>query len=166
MNKTTIDPYDAALLEHQPLIRRLAHGYCGQHPYNGEPDDFAQDVCELALARAKNYRATYKFATWIHYLAGWVATNRKQLASAKRRTGRTVAVPDSLAVAPRQHDYTELSDALRRLPGTREAGVALRVAMGDEGPEIANDMGISRERVRQLKVVGQRQIGKALGVAA
>lgn len=158
--------YNALLLEHRPLIRRLAHSYCTQHPANGEPDDFAQDVCELALMRAKNYRSTYSFATWLHYLAGWVATMRKQKASAKRRTGRAVEIPTTLSVPPTQHDYTELSDALRRLPGTREAGVALRVAMGEDGQEIANDMGISRERVRQLKVVGQRQIGAALGLAA
>lgn len=163
MNATSISPaaYNAMLVEHRPLVRKMAHFYCAKHPANGDPEDFAQDLCEMALVRATNYRTNYLFATWIRYLSKAVAYTRKQKAAAKSRSGRSVEVPETLATPASQHDYAELSQVLRHVAG-RGGEALVRVAMGDRLEDVGADMGISKERVRQITNVERRRLVQSL----
>jgi DNA-directed RNA polymerase sigma subunit (sigma70/sigma32) len=66
-----------------------------------------------------------------------------------------------IATQPTQDDYAELSATLARLSG-RSGDVLLRIAMGDELGEIANDYGISRERVRQIGEQARTKLRRAV----
>lgn len=157
--------YDQKLTEYLPFIRKLAN-----KAYPRSPDDLVQDVTVLALRKWQSYSDDYKFGTWLVQLTRNAVSDRKQAASRKKRTAVLVAIDrggfdDSKHVAsnPNQHDYVELSQVLRRLSGTRDSDVLMRIAMGDELGEIGADYGISRERVRQL---GERERKRLVRVAA
>lgn len=158
-------PYRDRLLAYTPFIRKRANWYCGIHPANGDPNDFIQDVFLLGLQREQVYNARYTFGTWVRYLCRMVADRNKQKRQTAAGSARHVEIDAafSLSVPPAQQTYAELSETLRRLSGTRDSHVLMRIAMGDELHEIGEDMGISKERVRQLCV---RERGRLLAAEA
>lgn len=159
--------YGDRLVAYMPLVRKLANRYCRKHSGNGPVEDFVQDVLELALKREANYDASYTFGTWMHYLCGWIAADRftKRKTAAGRAFHVEFDAKYSGSCEPRQFEYAELSQVLRLLSG-RDGEVVLRTAMGEELALIGADLGVSKERVRQLKVRGRQQLSAALAEVA
>jgi RNA polymerase sigma factor (sigma-70 family) len=145
--------YDAQLLAYTPFIEKMANR---AYP-NGNADELVQEIYLLALRKWDRYNQSYKFGTWLIQLCRNVVSERKHAASRKKRAAVHVTIDATgiehtkhVAIDPSQHSYAELSEALRRLSGTRDSDALMRLAMGDELQDVAIDMGISRERVRQL----------------
>lgn len=138
--------FDAAVLAYMPFIRRMVNR---ANPKSTE--DMVQDVVVEAMATWHLYNSNYKFGTWMRLVVRNVTGAQRLAASRKKRTAAFVPIDKvSLSVAPSQHDYAELSEALRNLSGTRDSDVLMRLAMGEGLAEVGEDMGLSRERVRQL----------------
>jgi RNA polymerase sigma factor (sigma-70 family) len=134
--------YDAKVLAHMPLIRRIAKSWCSRHPKNGEVEDFIQDTVAEAFRTGHLYDGRYEFSTWIFFATRSVID--------QRRKARPALMPLAESVPARQHDYAELSEALRRLSGTRASDMLVRHAMGDDFAEIGAAFGITRQRAHQL----------------
>lgn len=150
MTATTARPtwYDTQLTAYRPFIRKLA-----RKAYRRNSEDLEQQICERAMLRWHIYDPTrYKFGTWLVQVARNCVAENRETAGAQMRSAPTVSFDDSHSAAtpPNQLDYAELSQVLRRLSGTRDSEALIRVAMGEEMPDVANDMGVSRQRVFQL----------------
>lgn len=158
-NDNRPDWYDAKVTEYMPFIRKLAN----RAYRNGNADDLAQDVALMALRKWRSYRTEYKFGTWLVWVTRATVSDRKALATAKKRHALHVDLDRGVHIAtqPTQDDYAELSATLARLSG-RSGDVLLRIAMGDELGEIANDYGISRERVRQIGEQARTKLRRAV----
>lgn len=148
-NDNTTRPawYDAAIIEHMPLIRRLAHKY----RRGAAADDLAQDISESAMLRWHYYDDKHSFGAWLNLVASYVISDQRQKAGRVKRTAAFVSIEGLPLSAPAtQHDYAELSEVLSRLSGTRDSDFLLRHAAGEDMQEIGKEHGISKERVRQL----------------
>lgn len=154
--------YDQKLAAYQPYIRRLVN-----RAVRVNRDDVVQDVYVEAMNKWHLYRDEYRFGTWIGLMVRNVISDKLQKSTRKKRIATIVSLDRegvlNISTDPVQHDYVELSQVLRRLSGTRDSDVLMRIAMGDELGEIGADYGISRERVRQL---GERERGRLVRVAA
>lgn len=134
--------YDAQVLAHMPLIRRIASSYCLRHPANGEVEDFVQDALAEAFRIGHLFDGRYKFSSWIFFACRSVI--------AERRKPQPSLMPATDSVPARQHDYAELSEALRRLSGNRASDMLVRHAMGSDFAEIGQAFGITKQRAHQL----------------
>ncbi|WP_374833957.1 sigma-70 family RNA polymerase sigma factor [Paenochrobactrum pullorum] len=148
--------FDAALLKYQPGLGRLANRLM--------PDDaesLVQDTNLFAVERHTNFRgdpSQPKSGFWM-----WLQWNMRSIAYAKRhkKTGATSLKLDGVT-RPNQLDYTELSQSLALLSG--KGGLIIkRRAMGDTLQEIGRDIGVTRERVRQIENAARAKLLKQVG---
>lgn len=138
--------FDARLAEYSPMINKLANNA----RRSGGADDLAQDIRLAAMERWQSYRPEdFKFGTWLAWVTRSVVSDAKIKAATKKRTA--VVMTDHRVSAPAtQQIHAELVEVLSRLSGTRDSDVLLRFAMGEDLAAIGAEMGISRERARQL----------------
>lgn len=153
------DWYDEKVTEYMPFIRKLAN----KAYRNGNADDLAQDVALMALRKWRSYRTEYKFGTWLVWVTRAAVSDRKTIATAKKRAAVHVGLDRGkyIATPAPQHDYAELSDALRHLSAGRNGDILVRIAMGAELSELADEYGISRERARQIGEQERRKLRRA-----
>jgi len=146
MTATRPAEYDRQVINHLPLIRKIAYRLGVK-----DVEDFVQDVC-VSLFRSSGESGTYRFATWVWTAARGVNALDKIRHATKKRSGRHVEFRDfhSPSVEANQEDYADLSAAVRSLSGTRDSDFLIRHAMGDSLAEIGRESGVGRERARQL----------------
>ena len=141
--------YDDKVTEYLPFVRRLVNTQNQRGP-----EDMVQDVMLEAMRKWPLYRDDYKFGTWMALMVGNVISDRRAVAGAKKRQARLCSLDaggvSNMSTPARQHDQLELSEALRRLSGTRDSEVLMRYAMGEDLAVIGADYGIGKERARQL----------------
>lgn len=155
--------YDRQVLAYTPFVKRTAYKWCSRHPANGEPADFCQDVMTEAFHRASHYDEKYTFGVWMRFICRVIMDRRKKKLETYEARARHVdhAETFGLGYEAVQDSRTELSQVLARMSG-RGGEILVRCAMGEELGEIANDMGISKERVRQLKNVARAGLVRSL----
>lgn len=145
--------FDAALLKYQPGLARLASRLRPE-----DPQSLVQDVNVFALSRHTNFRGDPtqpKSGFW-----NWLQLNMRSMAQAKRQK-----IPDKeqeSTTSASQEYYTDLSRTLARLTG-RNGQVLTRRAMGDTLEEIGKDLGVTRERIRQIENAARAQLIKQVG---
>lgn len=155
--------YDRQVLAYTPYVRRMAYWWCSRHPANGDPADFVQDVMTEAFHRYPLYDAKYTFGVWMRFICRIIVDRRKKKLMTYEARSRHVSddCAASISVPANQQECAELSQVLARLTG-RGGEIIVRCAMGDELGEIGADLGISKERVRQLKNVARSGLVKSL----
>lgn len=155
--------YDRQVLAYMPYVRRMAYRWCRIHPANGDPADFVQDVMTEAFHRYPLYDAKYTFGVWMRFICRIIVDRRKKKLMTYEARARHVPDDGAMAIGvpANQQECAELSQILARLTG-RGGEIIVRCAMGDELGEIGADMGISKERVRQLKNVARSGLVKSL----
>jgi RNA polymerase sigma factor (sigma-70 family) len=118
-----------------------------------ERADLVTDTIIHCLGHWRGYREDGGFWNWIYWCMRGVHSNKRMQ---RDRHPRLVedpdgAIMDSRYTSPSQITHVELSQTLDTM-NTRAGKVLLRRAMTDDTLlEIAADMGISKERVRQLE---------------
>lgn len=155
--------YDRQVLAYMPFVKRTAYKWCSRHPANGEPSDFAQDVMTEAFHRASHYDTKYTFGVWMRFICRVIMDRRKKKGETHEGRARHVdqAATMGLGYAPVQDSRAELSQVLDHLSG-RGGEILVRCAMGEDLGEIGDDMGISKERVRQIKNVARTGLVRSL----
>lgn len=149
MNPSDRPPeFDARLLSYLPGMKKLAYkfGYKGD-----DAAELVQETMTYALEHWQNFREEGGFYSWVAFQMRGVISNSTWTRKNRQRL-MDEAFPEesrSSLTMPNQEQYAELCGTLRRVTG-RDGGVLIRLAMGDQLAEIAGDMGVSRERARQL----------------
>lgn len=147
--------FDALIEKYTPGLKRLAAKLA---PWRG--DDLYVDTVILLLHRWRSFRPDGGFWNWASLTMRGAARDQRLR---ERKQPREVELRPLHAgvTQPSQHDYAELSEALRKLSGVRHGDVLLRRAMGDKLDEIAADRGVSRERIRQLEAIAREDLNAA-----
>lgn len=153
-NSATLDgrpaEFDARVMAYLPGMRKLAAKLLRDRD---ERSDLVTDTIIHCLKNWRSYREDGGFWNWIYWSMRGVHSNK--LAADQRRP-RIVEDPEGYIIGsrctnPTQISHVELSQTLDTM-NTREGAILLRRAMTDDTLlEIAADMGISKERVRQLE---------------
>lgn len=159
--------FDKALMAYMPHIRSLARRYIP----SGKRTDVIQDVLTYCLEHWENYRGeSYEtgsgFANWVTWQFRGVVSNynyrqRREIpttyGNGADKAFRAAAANDN------QERALMARDILGRAEG-RAGAVILRRGMGCGLAEIGQDIGISRERVRQIEIQGMRMLASIAGV--
>lgn len=166
-NDNTARPaaFDAAVMAYLPGLKKLAARMVPRE-YR---DDLVTDTIMYVLERWRNFRGDYTSArgglwNWLQWNMRGVVSN--QAVTAKSRKRRASFVPMDghvyhLATPATQHASAEAREAIDRIDG-RDGDVLLRRAMGFGLEEIGADIGVTRERVRQLEVKARARLKKRM----
>jgi RNA polymerase sigma factor (sigma-70 family) len=161
--------FDAALERYMPALRNLAR----RHAPHARREDVVQDVATYALEHWENFRV--KETRDDPYGEGsgfynWLYWQFRSLCGNHGRKKRPVEIlTDTMnykfinrhSCKATQEDEVVARDILDRVDTGREGAILLRRAMGCELHEIGEEIGLSRERVRQLEVRGRANLVKA-----
>lgn len=153
--------FDAAVLSYMPALRTLAKKYI--------PADKREDVIQDVLAyifktwrgyHGDGYGQGSGFFSWLRWCFRSVTGNYKQRRTLPMAYGsKADEALRTATVMASQERALVASDLLARCEG-REGIVLLRRGCGEGLKEIGADMGITRERVRQLEVAGRAKLAK------
>lgn len=145
--------FDARLAAYMPGLRKHARRY------GVDVDDLVQDTIVTALARHATFREEFGLWYWLKLQMRIAADRNRQRAKRAKRDGTAVGLEDFDAAVPAvQEDYTDLSAVLGQLAGTRHGDVVVQRAMGWSTGEIANQRGVSRQRVHQMENAARAEL--------
>lgn len=176
-NDNTARPaeFDEKLVAYRPFIRKIVRSRARREDW----DDLAQETFEDACRRWSTFRGEdYSFATWLAFVARGVVQAHKRYKAAQMRagmewsmdtdktssTGRDFVGENWLPSAPAtQAEYIELSAVLKHLSSTKNGAMLVRHAMGEERADIAEERGVSRQRIEQILRQERERLRKAVG---
>ncbi|MCD1264035.1 hypothetical protein B5M44_04300 [Shinella sumterensis] len=158
--------FDAALERYMPMVRALAVRYLP----TGQREDVIQDVMLRALSCWRNFHGEYTpnggFPSWLRWQLRAVISAHKT----KKRV--TIVYGDkadrafrTASLAETQERSIAALDVLNRMTG-RDGAVLLRRGMGFKLSDIGAEIGVSRERVRQIEEAGIAKLRAELRAAA
>ena len=158
--------FDARLMNYFPHLRRLAHKLTNSA---SEREDLLHDSIAYILTNWGKFRPDGGFYNWITFMMRNVAQEKRR--KERRRSKHMTTTHDeramaSVAVLPNQLDTIELREALNCMPEGRDGEIVMRRAMGDTLVEIGADLGVGRERARQLEERGLALLRKRVRRAA
>lgn len=149
--------FDALLVRYMPGLRSLASkfGRRGEDAHN-----LVTDTVIEALERWDKFKPDQgKIWTWLYWIMRGIHSNRsikdKKAIKTSDKSEEVLAI--GWPIDANQDDYVELSQTLDYLKG-RDREILLRRAMGDELAAIGKDMGLGRERVRQLEELARNAL--------
>lgn len=146
--KTRPPEFDARVMAYRPGLFSLA----GKLGLKGEErHDLVTDTIIEALERWQNYREDGGFWNWLYWTMRGKHTNARDKRQLPMTDKSIEDVSHLVRAEPSQERYLELSQTLAKLSAGRKGHVLLRRAMGDTLQEISNDIGVNRERVRQIE---------------
>lgn len=166
MNSTT--PANDNTARPAEFDRQLAAAYprllVRARRFTTDPDALVNQTAVDALHRWASFRQTpdnpyFGFFTWLCWVMMGIASNHSRAAKC-----RIVAVsadamtnPPIRTTNPAQEAHTDLGTLLAVL-APRESEVLLRRAAGDKLSEIANDWGVSKQRVSQVELEARSRV--------
>lgn len=154
--------FDARVMAYRPGLFNLA----GKLGARGEERvDLVTDTIIEALEKWQNFREDGGFYNWLYWTMRGRLTNQR-----KRKTLNVCEMTEEVVeinscIDPPQYDYMALSDTIRCLPRGRNGSVLLRRAMGETLQVIGDDLGIGKERVRQIEQNSRASVMAATGRA-
>jgi len=150
--------FDAMLVQYRPGLMRLA----ARLGYFGEDGDYlVLDTIAHCLANWQRYRQDGGAWGYVSWQMRNIARNRR---AAMKRQRMFVADPDGRLIDGLTHQgeqeyVVDLNRALAHL-NSRNGRVLLRRAMGETMQDIADDIGVTRERVRQIEDATRRNLAR------
>ncbi len=141
--------FDDRLLSYMPGLQSLARRMQPE-----DPDALVNDTFAFALSKWKNFRPDGGF--WL-----WISMNMRAIA----RKNRSRKVPHMSGIAAAEHvqelgnqEHSADLSMVRVLLNDRAGTCLIRHASGETYREIAADLGVSYERVRQLCDVARARL--------
>lgn len=130
--------------EHQRIVLRLASLYANDAE---ERKDLEQEVLLQAWKGFPSFRGEAKFSTWLHRVAlNTILTQKRRPAVVERQEGLDRSPHAVHDPRPALDDADRLRHALRQLPETDRALIALHLEGFDNG-EVAGILGITANHV-------------------
>jgi len=153
--------FDAAVMKYMPMLRNLAVRYVPA----GRREDTIQDALAYAFEHWSSFRGDYArgggFASWLRWQFRSITTGHKRKKRLRIAYGDRADRALRTATAMDDHGMALVAkDILRRITSGRKGGVLLRRGMGDSLAEIGADLGVSRERVRQIVVEARDELAR------
>ncbi|MFC0245797.1 sigma-70 family RNA polymerase sigma factor [Falsochrobactrum ovis] len=145
--------FDALLLQWTPFLHKLSLNF--EHDAQ-DREDLVNETITVALHRWGNYRTDASFPGWLSFQMRSCVSARMRKQHADVRWIARVNPEWNSTAQPNQDDVVELSQVIGMLNPGRDRDVFLRVIDGESGQVLADEYGISRERVRQI-VARQRK---------
>ncbi|MDI6028313.1 sigma-70 family RNA polymerase sigma factor [Corticibacterium sp. UT-5YL-CI-8] len=160
--------FDAAVMAYMPGLTRLARRYTKT---TEQRDDLVNDTVMYALERWKNFRGDPSesrggFWAWLTWQMRGLVKSASVKAAFRRRTITFVsmeAVVTTPSTPASQEENADLSVVFRCAAGVKHGDVLIRRAMGEHLQVIADERGLSRERVRQIETEAREQVVDAIG---
>ena len=148
--------FDDRVMAYLPGLRRLAAKYVPR----AYQDDLVTDTIMFALGKWQNFREDGGLWNWLAWNMRGIVTNGAVSARRRKAIATFVPIEDvaNLATAPAQEGYVELSQALARLSSIKHGEVLIRRAMGDGLKEVAEERGLSRQRIQQLELAARADL--------
>ncbi|HLK18399.1 MAG TPA: sigma-70 family RNA polymerase sigma factor [Bryobacteraceae bacterium] len=140
---------------------RMVHGLLLARVPHSEVEDMVQDVFLLALRRLRSLRDDKAFGGWLAMIA------RNQAVDYHRRAPRITELKETmLQETPPSPEAHAVLDTIRSLPDAYRETLILRLVEGLNGPEIAEQTGLSPDSVRVnlhrgMKMLREKMEGKA-----
>lgn len=156
--------FDAKVMAYMPGLKSLSHKYAPA----GEREELIQDTLVQIFASWKNFRGDdYGSGSGFY---NWLAWQMRAVAGNKRSKKSVPTVYDdngkysAIVGMPADQERAVIAkDMLGRATG-RDGAILLRRGMGCGLKEIGAELGLTRERVRQLEVRGRDSLRKACGM--
>lgn len=145
--------FDVLLMQWMPFLHKLSQSF-ERHAQDRE--DLVNETVTVALHRWSNYRPDASFPGWLSFQMRSCVSVRVRKQHADLRWGARINPEWNSAAQPNQDEIVELSQVIGMLRPGRDRDVFLRVVDGESGQAVADEYGISRERVRQI-VARQRK---------
>lgn len=122
---------------------RMVHGLLLARVPHAEVEDLVQEVFLHALRRLPSLRDDKAFPGWLAMIA------RNLAIDFHRRAPKTTEVEEGmLSQKPPEPEALEVLDAIRSLPDAYRETLILRLVEGLDGPEIAEQTGLTPNSVR------------------
>ena len=151
--------FDALLLRWMPFLHKLSQSF-ERHAQDRE--DLVNETVTVALHRWSNYKPGASFPGWLSFqMRSCVFVRMRKQRSESRWSTRINPERDS-TVQANQYENVELSQVIGMLRPGRDREVFLRVVDGESGQLLANEYGISRERVRQIAARQRKTINEVI----
>jgi RNA polymerase sigma factor (sigma-70 family) len=146
--------FDARVMAYMPGLRNLSYKLEKNQEIR---NDLVTDTIIEALDKWQNFREDGGMWNWLYWTMRGRICNQRKLK--KLHIVDSEFHYDTAAVQATQDDHVELSQVLDMM-ATREGGILLRRAMGEKLREIGEDLGISRERTRQIEEEARAMVVK------
>lgn len=144
--------FDDRVMQYRPGLSKLAWKFTSNRE---DHDDLVNDTIAEALANWRSFREDGGFWNWLAWAMRGVAQNTRQQMRAKKRTGAVVNIEGMLEsrlphVGANQEAAYDLSRLHSQLSQTKHGRLLLRLAAGDTQLDLANELGVSKQRVSQI----------------
>lgn len=157
---------DARIMAYFPGLCKLAKKY---RTRRADQYDLVVDTITHCLAHWKTFREDGGLYNWLEWNMLGVVSNQAQAAALRK--GLTVIYDsDTLDFhASKRHSAASqfgaamLAETLAAMPEGRDGAVLLRRAAGDTLHEVAEEFGISRQRVQQIEMRARERVAKKVG---
>jgi RNA polymerase sigma-70 factor, ECF subfamily len=138
---------------------RMVHGVLLARAPRGEVDDLMQDVFVAAFEKVETLRDDA-------YFGGWLATIARRRAADFHRARRpTEPLPDEIGKEDEERAEAErILRLVRELPEAYHETLVLRLVEGMTGPEIAEQVGLTKDSVRVNLHRGMALLRERLGM--
>lgn len=158
-------PANEAIMQWRPMLHKLA---AAREPDAQHREDLVQETIAAALERWPGYTGQCAIPTWLDGIMRQI--NGKMFRDRKLRGMRYAPRSGQLrfvagdrempkSVEPAQEHATDLARAVSIIGG----GALLRVASGERLIDVADAMGITKQRVHQLVVRDRKKLETQLG---
>lgn len=148
--------FDAMLVKYMPGLENLAKRLMPK-----DHENLLGDTIVWALEKHGNFYGDITRERGGGFWK-WMSINMLSRAQGMRRKGQLRIVTNDFAMPvtqPNQHYNLELREVVDGLQD-REGKVLLRIALGETLQDVGNDIGLSKERIRQIHKVARIQFNK------
>lgn len=153
--------FDARLEAYLPGLRKLARKL--RHDRD-EREELLNETVAVVLSRWKGFRPEGGFWKWISLIMRSINREMRKKATRRAPAIEIDNISDSIAfsVAPHQEVAVDARKLSVEILG-RNGDILMRRAQGDKLYDIANDYGISKQRVQEIAEHERKRILKAVG---
>jgi RNA polymerase sigma factor (sigma-70 family) len=143
--------FDARVMSYYPHLGRFAYKLTNN---KAEQEELLQETIAYILSHWTPFRPDGGFYNWITLVMRHVAQNGRRKAKVRSRYMPMVQddrAMGAVSVPPTQIDFVSLRETLREIAPGRTGDILVRRAMGETLDVIGKDLGIGKERVRQIE---------------